>query len=150
MKTYVTKPSEVHKEWYIVDATGKTLGRLATEVARVLTGKHKPTYSPALDTGDYVVVVNAEKVQVTGRKLDQKFYYRHSGYPGGLKAISLRDQLSRHPTRVIEHAVRGMLPKNALGRHLLRNLKVYAGPDHPHQAQQPKPLWQSGGGEGEA
>jgi len=149
MKTYVTKPNEVHKEWYVVDATGKTLGRLATEVARILTGKHKPTYSPALDTGDYVVVINAEKVQVTGRKLDQKMYYRHSGYPGGLKAISLRDQLSRHPVRVIEHAVRGMLPKNALGRHLLRKLKVYAGPDHPHQAQQPKPLWQNGGGEGE-
>jgi large subunit ribosomal protein L13 len=115
-------------------------GRLATEVARILRGKHKPTYSPMIDAGDYVIVVNAEKVRVTGRKLTQKFYYRHSGYPGGFKQISLGDMLARHPTRVIEYAVRGMLPKNALGRRMFKKLKVYAGPDHPHQAQNPKPL----------
>jgi large subunit ribosomal protein L13 len=140
VKTYVTKPSEVEREWFVVDAEGKTLGRLASKIARVLRGKHKPTYSPSVDMGDYVIVVNAEKVRVTGRKLDQKIYYRHSGYPNGLKQISLRDQLEKHPSRVIEHAVRGMLPKNALGRRLFKKLKVYAGPDHPHQAQQPKPL----------
>lgn len=140
MKTYVTKPDEVQREWFVVDASGKTLGRLATEVARILRGKHKPTYSPMIDAGDYVIVVNAEKVRVTGRKLTQKFYYRHSGYPGGFKQISLGDMLARHPTRVIEYAVRGMLPKNALGRQMFKKLKVYAGPDHPHQAQNPKPL----------
>ncbi len=140
MKTYVTKPDEVQREWFVVDASGKTLGRLATEVARILRGKHKPIYSPMIDVGDYVIVVNAEKVRVTGRKLTQKFYYRHSGYPGGFKQISLRDMLARHPTRVIEYAVRGMLPKNALGRRMFKKLKVYAGPDHPHQAQNPKPL----------
>ena len=140
MRTYVTKPSEVEREWFVVDAEGKTLGRLATEIARVLRGKHKPNYSPSLDVGDYVIVVNAEKVHVTGRKLDQKMYYRHSGYPGGLKEISLRDQLAKHPTRVLSHAVRGMLPKNRLGRRMFKKLKVYAGPDHPHEAQQPKPL----------
>lgn len=140
MKTYVTKPGEVEREWFVVDAEGKTLGRLATEIARILCGKHKPSYSPAVDVGDYVIVVNAEKVRVTGRKLEQKVYYRHSGYPGGLKEVRLRDQLKKHPTRVIEQAVRGMLPKNALGRQMFRKLKVYAGPDHPHQAQQPKPL----------
>ena len=140
VKTYVTKPDEVQREWFVVDASGKTLGRLATEVARILRGKHKPIYSPMIDVGDYVIVVNAEKVRVTGRKLTQKFYYRHSGYPGGFKQISLRDMLARHPTRVIEYAVRGMLPKNALGRRMFKKLKVYAGPDHPHQAQNPKPL----------
>jgi len=140
VKTYVTKPDEVQREWFVVDASGKTLGRLATEVARILRGKHKPTYSPMIDVGDYVIVVNAEKVRVTGRKLTQKFYYRHSGYPGGFKQVSLRDMLARHPTRVIEYAVRGMLPKNALGRRMFKKLKVYAGPDHPHQAQNPKPL----------
>lgn len=140
MKTYVTKPDEVQREWYVVDATGKTLGRLATGIARILRGKHKPNYSPMIDVGDYVIVINAEKVRVTGRKLTDKFYYRHSGYPGGFKQISLRDMLARHPTRVIEYAVRGMLPKNALGRRMFKKLKVYAGPDHPHQAQNPKPL----------
>jgi large subunit ribosomal protein L13 len=140
VKTYVTKPDEVQREWFVVDASGKTLGRLATEVARILRGKHKPIYSPMIDVGDYVIVVNAEKVRVTGRKLTQKFYYRHSGYPGGFKQISLRDMLARHPTRVIEYAVWGMLPKNALGRRMFKKLKVYAGPDHPHQAQNPKPL----------
>lgn len=140
MKTYVTKPDEVQREWFVVDATGKTLGRLATEIARILRGKHKPIYSPMIDVGDYVIVINAEKVRVTGRKLTEKFYYRHSGYPGGFKQVSLRDMLARHPTRVIEYAVQGMLPKNALGRRMFKKLKVYAGPDHPHQAQNPKPL----------
>ena len=140
MKTYVTKSSEVERDWYVVDATGQTLGRLAAQVARILRGKHKPTYSPAVDTGDYVIVVNAEKIHVTGRKLDQKIYYRYSGYPGGLKRTPLRDLLQKHPTRVIEHAVRGMLPKNRLGRRMFKKLKVYAGPDHPHAAQQPSLL----------
>jgi large subunit ribosomal protein L13 len=139
-KTYVTKQEDVQREWFVVDATGKTLGRLAAELARVLRGKHKPVYSPSVDAGDYVIVINADKVFVTGRKLDQKRYYRYSGYPGGLKEITLRDQLRKHPTRVIELAVRGMLPKNRLGRRMLKKLKVYAGPEHPHAAQQPKPL----------
>lgn len=139
-KTYVTKNKDVQREWYVVDAAGQTLGRLAARVARILHGKHKPTYSPSVDTGDFVIVVNAEKIHVTGRKLDQKIYYRYSGYPGGLKEITLRNLLQRHPTRVIEHAVRGMLPKNRLGRQMFKKLKVYAGPDHPHAAQQPKQL----------
>lgn len=140
MKTYSTRPSEIQREWYVVDAEGKTLGRLASEIAKVLRGKNKPIYAPHLDTGDYVVVINAEKVHVTGRKLDQKMYYRHSGYPGGLTSISLREQLKRHPTRVIRSAVWGMLPHNRLGRAMIKKLKVYAGDSHPHQAQQPKPL----------
>jgi large subunit ribosomal protein L13 len=123
-----------------VDASGQTLGRLASEVARIVRGKHKPIYSPSVDVGDYVIVVNAEKIHVTGRKLDQKIYYRHSGYPGGLKEVTLRRMLETHPTRVIEHAVRGMLPKNRLGRKMIKKLKVYAGSDHPHQAQQPESL----------
>lgn len=140
MKTYVTKPSEVEREWYVVDAEGQTLGRLATQVAHVLRGKHKPNFSPSVDVGDYVIVLNAEKIHVTGRKLDQKIYYRHSGYPGNLKRIPLREALERHPTRVFEHAVRGMLPKNRLGRKMFKKLKVYAGAEHPHEAQQPRPL----------
>jgi large subunit ribosomal protein L13 len=139
-KTYVTKPAEVDRSWYVVDAEGQTLGRLATRVATVLRGKHKPTYSPSVDTGDFVIVVNAEKITVTGRRLDQKVYYRHSGYMGGLTEITLRQQLQQHPERVIGAAVRGMLPKNKLGRKMLKKLKVYAGPDHPHQAQQPQEL----------
>lgn len=139
-KTYVTKKEDVQHEWYVVDATGRTLGRLASRVARILRGKHKPTYSPSVDVGDYVIVVNADKIHVTGRKLDQKIYWRHAGYPGNIKAMPLRDMLERHPTRVIEHAVAGMLPKNRLGRRMVKKLKVYAGPEHPHQAQQPKPL----------
>ncbi len=139
-KTYVTKEKDVQREWHVVDATGQTLGRLATQVAYILRGKHKPIYSSSVDTGDYVIVVNAEKIHVTGRKLDQKIYYRHSGYPGGLKTVTLRNLLQRHPTRVIEHAVRGMLPKNRLGRRMFKKLKVYAGPDHPHAAQRPRPL----------
>jgi len=139
-KTYVTKEKDVQREWHVVDATGQTLGRLATQVAYILRGKHKPIYSSSVDTGDYVIVVNAEKIHVTRRKLDQKIYYRHSGYPGGLKTVTLRNLLQRHPTRVIEHAVRGMLPKNRLGRRMFKKLKVYAGPDHPHTAQRPRPL----------
>ncbi len=140
MRTYTPKPEDIERRWYVVDAQGKTLGRLASEIARILRGKHKPIFSPHMDTGDFVIVINAEKVHVTGRKLTQKFYYRHSGYPGGLKAISLRDQLKKHPERVIQHAVRGMLPKNRLGRKMIKKLKVYAGPEHPHKAQKPEPL----------
>jgi large subunit ribosomal protein L13 len=139
-RTYVTKPEDIQRDWYVVDASGRTLGRLASEIARIVRGKHKPIYSPAADVGDYVIVVNAEKVLVTGRKMDQKVYYRHSGYPGGLKEVTLRRMLEEHPTRVVEHAVRGMLPKNRLGRKMFKKLKVYAGPEHPHEAQQPEPL----------
>ncbi len=140
MKTYSPKPSEIKHDWYLVDAEDKTLGRLASEIAKVLRGKHKPIYAPHLDTGDYVIVINAEKVHVTGNKLDQKMYYRHSGYPGGLTTITLREQLKRHPTRVIRSAVKGMLPHNRLGRAMMGKLKIYAGDSHPHQAQQPKLL----------
>lgn len=140
MKTYVTNPGSVRREWYVVDAQGQTLGRLASRIAVLLRGKHKPQFSPSVDIGDFVIVVNAEKVRVTGRKSQQKKYYRHSGYPGGLREISLSDQLDQHPTRVIRAAVRGMLPRNRLGRSMLKKLKVYAGPEHPHQAQQPKPV----------
>lgn len=138
--TYVTKPAEVEAKWYVVDAEGQTLGRLASEIAKIIRGKHKPTYSPSVDCGDYVIVINAEKIKVTGRRLDQKKYYRHSGYMGGLTEITLREQLNKHPTRVLESAVHGMLPKNSLGRKMVKKLKLYAGPDHPHQAQQPVPL----------
>ncbi len=140
MKTYVTKPADVERAWYVVDAEGQTLGRLASSVASILKGKHKPIYSPAVDCGDFVVVVNADKIAVTGRRLEQKKYYRHSLYIGGLKEITLRDQLQQHPERVVESAVRGMLPKNTLGRKMFKKLKVYAGTEHPHQAQQPQPL----------
>lgn len=140
MKTYSVKADEIKREWYLINAEGKTLGRLASEIAKILKGKHKPIYSPHLDCGDYVIVINAEKIRVTGRKLDQKIYYRHSGYPGGLKSITLREQLAKHPERVIKAAVKGMLPKNRLGRKMLKKLKVYAGASHPHQAQKPKVL----------
>lgn len=140
MKTYVTKPAEIERAWYVVDAEGQTLGRLASKVATILRGKHKPIYSPSVDCGDYVIVINADKIAVTGKRLEQKRYYRHSLYIGGLKEISLRDQLQKHPERVIESAVRGMLPKNTLGRKMFKKLKVYAGSEHPHEAQQPQPL----------
>ena len=140
MKTYSAKPGEITREWYLVDADGLTLGRLATLIADTLRGKRKPQYTPHVDTGDFVVVVNAEKIAVTGNKLDQKMYYRHSGYPGGLKERTLREQLQRRPTEVIRRAVKGMLPRNRLARTQLGKLKVYAGPDHPHQAQAPKAL----------
>lgn len=139
-KTYYPKPDEIQRDWYLVDANGQNLGRLATQIAEVLIGKHKPDYTPGVDTGDFVVVINAERVTVTGNKLDEKFYYRHSNYPGGLKSITLRDQLQKHPERVIRLAVWGMIPKNRYGRKLIKKLKVYAGPEHPHDAQQPKKL----------
>lgn len=135
MKTYSLKAREITHDWHVIDAEGQALGRLATEVASLLRGKHKPTYSPHLDMGDYVIVVNAAKVRVTGRKRQQKMYYRHSMYPGGLKVESLEKLLARRPIRVIEHAVKGMLPHNRLGRALYGHLKVYAGPDHPHESQ---------------
>lgn len=135
MKTYSTKASDIKRHWHVIDASGRTLGRLATEIAHLLRGKHKPMYAPYLDTGDYVIVVNAGKVRVTGNKGSQKIYYRHSGYPGGLKEITVEKLMNAHPTRVIEHAVRGMLPKNPLGRAMFRKLKVYEGPTHPHHAQ---------------
>jgi large subunit ribosomal protein L13 len=140
MKTYSAKPGEITREWYVVDAEGLTLGRLATQIADTLRGKRKPQYTPHVDTGDFVVVVNAEKIAVTGAKLDQKRYYRHSGYPGGLRSRTLREQLDRRPTEVIRTAVKGMLPKNRLARQQLTKLKVYAGPEHPHAAQNPRPL----------
>ena len=139
-KTYSAKPREIERAWYVVDADGQTLGRLATHIATVLRGKHKPQYTPHLDCGDYVIVVNAEKVRVTGKKLGDKIYYHHSGYLGGMSKTPLEKMLQRHPTRVIELAVRGMLPKNTLGRHILKKLWIYAGPEHPHQAQHPEPL----------
>jgi large subunit ribosomal protein L13 len=137
VKTYAVKASDIERQWWVVDANGQTLGRLATRIATLLEGKHKPIYSPHLDTGDHVVVVNAGKVKVTGDKLIQKRYYRHSGYPGGLKEESLEAVLARKPELVIERAVKGMLPQNRLGRAMYRKLKVYRGADHPHQAQQP-------------
>jgi large subunit ribosomal protein L13 len=140
MKTYVTKPADVERSWYVVDAEGQTLGRVASKVATILRGKHKPIYSPSVDTGDFVIVINAEKIAVTGNRLDQKEYHRHSGYPGGLTTINLRTQLQQKPERVLQAAVRGMLPHNALGRKMYKKLKVYAGDQHPHKAQQPKPL----------
>ena len=139
-KTWNAKAGDVAREWYVVDAEGQTLGRLATRIADKLRGKDKPQYTPHIDTGDFVVVVNAEKIGVTGKKLDDKMYYRHSGYPGGLKERSLREQLERRPTDVIRKAVKGMLPRNRLARQQIQKLKVYAGPEHPHQAQAPKEL----------
>ena len=140
MKTYVPKQAEISRDWWLVDAQGLTLGRLATEVALRLRGKHKPTFTPFLDTGDHIIVVNAEKVALTGRKLETKMYRRHSGYPGGLREISAGEVLKKQPVRVVESAVRGMLPKGPLGRQMVRKLKVYAGSTHPHEAQQPQAL----------
>ena len=139
-KTWNAKPGEVTHGWYVVDAEGQTLGRLATRIADTLRGKGKAEYTPHVDTGDFVVVVNAEKIAVTGSKLDTKIYYRHSGYPGGIKQRTLREQLERRPTEVIRKAVKGMLPRNRLARRQITKLKVYAGPEHPHQAQNPEPL----------
>jgi len=140
MKTYSAKVGEVSNDWFVVDATDKTLGRLATEIAHRLRGKHKPEYTPHVDTGDYIVVVNAEKVRVTGSKRTDKMYHRHTGYPGGLKSLSFEKLIDKAPERVIEGAVKGMLPRNPLGRAMFRKLKVYAGENHPHAAQQPQPL----------
>ena len=140
MRTYTPRPGEVEQTWYVIDATDVVLGRLASQVAALLRGKHKPSFAPHVDTGDFVVVVNAEKVALTGAKLQQKQEYRHSGYPGGLRATSYATLLDKHPQRAVEKAVRGMLPHTTLGRQMLSKLKVYAGPDHPHQAQQPVPF----------
>ena len=137
-KTYVLKQNDVQREWVIVDAANQNLGRLSTQIAQLLRGKHKPTFQPGLDTGDFVIIINAEKITVTGGKMEEKEYYDYSGFPGGLRITSLRDQLAKHPDRVLTHAVKGMLPHNRLGRQLIKKLKVYAGPEHPHQAQQPK------------
>lgn len=140
MKTYHQRPAEVQRDWYVVDATDQVLGRLATQIATLLRGKHKPTYTPSIDGGDFVIVVNCEKIKITGKKADQKIYYRHTGYPGGLKATPYRMMLAKHPDRILRNAVKGMLPKNRIGRHLLTKLRIYAGPRHPHAAQQPK-VW---------
>jgi large subunit ribosomal protein L13 len=140
MKTYVATPTDRQRDWLVVDANGQTLGRLSTQIADALRGKRKPTYTPHIDVGDFVVVVNAEKISVTGNKRTDKRYYRHSGYPGGLRFRTLEEQLRRRPEEVIRHAVKGMLPRNRLGRKQLRKLKIYAGPDHPHAAQKPQPM----------
>ena len=140
MKTFSAKPHEVTRDWHVVDATDRTLGRLASEIASRLRGKHKPEYTPHVDTGDHIVVVNAEKIHVTGKKMEDKVYYHHTGYIGNLKSINLGDLLEKHPERVIQKAVKGMLPKNSLGRAMFKKLHVYAGPEHPHQAQQPVSL----------
>ena len=140
MKTYVATPGTRERNWLVIDATGKTLGRLATQIADALRGKRKPDYTPHVDVGDFVIVVNAEKISVTGNKLEEKRYYRHSGYPGGLRSRTLEEMLARRPEEVIRRAVKGMLPRNRLGRAQLRKLKVYAGPDHPHAAQKPEPM----------
>ncbi len=140
MRTYMAKPAEVQRKWYLVDAEDKTLGRLATEIARVLRGKHKPTYTPHIDTGDHVIVINAEKIKVTGNKYEDKQYYRHSGYPGGLKTTNFATMISKHPERVIEKAVWGMIPHNRLGRSVVKKLRVYRGSNHPHAAQSPEVL----------
>ncbi len=137
MSTYVAKGSEIERAWYVVDAAGKTLGRLTTEIAMILMGKNKPTYTPFLDTGDFVIVINAEKVKVTGNKAQNKIYAYHTGYPGGLKETNFNTMIQKHPERVIELAVKGMLPKNSLGRQMIKKLKVYAGSEHPHEAQLP-------------
>lgn len=140
METFTAKPLDLTRSWYVVDASGKTLGRVSSEIARRLRGKHKPEYTPHVDTGDYIIVINAKKVRVTGNKRTEKRYYRHSGYPGGIKAITFAQMMQKAPERVIEHAVKGMLPKGPLGRAMYRKLKVYAGPDHTHAAQKPQPL----------
>jgi len=140
MKTYIPKVEDIEKKWYLVDAEGKVLGRLASKIARILSGKNKPIYTPHLDVGDFVVVINADKVRVTGGKEKKKIYYHHSGYPGGLKSCTYEELLKKDPSRIIRKAVQGMLPKNKLGRRMLKKLKVYAGPEHPHQAQKPQKI----------
>ena len=140
LKTYYAKPNEVEREWVLIEAEDMVLGRVATEAARILKGKHKPQYTPHVDTGDFVVIINADKIRVTGTKAGKKTYYRHSGFPGGLKSETFNEAMAKHPERVIEHAVKGMLPKNTLGRAMGMKLKVYAGPEHPHMAQQPRQI----------
>ncbi len=144
MKTYYAKPGEVERQWFIIDATDQVLGRVATKAAQILKGKHKPQYTPHVDTGDFVIIINADKIRVTGTKASQKSYYRHSGYPGGLKSETFTEAMAKHPERVIEHAVKGMLPKNTLGRAMGMKLKVYAGPEHPHAAQKPQMIEMEG------
>lgn len=139
-KTYTPKPADITREWWIVDAEGQTLGRLATKVASILRGKHKPIFATHMDVGDFVIIINAEKIRVTGNKEEEKTYYRHSGYPGGITAVTLRNQRANFPERILEIAIKGMLPKNSLGRQMYKKLKVYAGTEHPHAAQQPKTL----------
>lgn len=140
MKTYSAKESDIVRKWYVVDANGQTLGRLASQIATILRGKHKPIYTPHVDCGDYVIVINAEKIHVTGKRLDNKKYYRHSGYPGGIRSLTLRQMLRKQPEMPIKEAIRRMLPKGPLGRDMLTKLRVYAGPEHPHEAQDPEPL----------
>lgn len=140
MRTYTPKPADIQRQWYVIDATDVVLGRLASHVASLLRGKHKPIYAPHMDTGDFVIVVNASKVALSGNKLEQKRAYRHSGYPGGLRSIAYKDLMAKRPERAVEKAIKGMLPKNSLGRQMFRKVKVYAGPDHPHQAQKPVPF----------
>ena len=140
MKTFMASPEKIERKWYVVDAEGCTLGRLSSEIAKVLRGKNKPEYTPHIDTGDYVIVINAEKIAVTGKKMDQKMYYHHSDYIGGLRETTLKEMLAKHPERVIEHAVKGMLPKGPLGRQMYKKLFVYAGPEHKHEAQKPEVL----------
>jgi len=140
MKTLFAKKGEIEKKWYVVDAEGMVVGRLASRVAAILRGKHKPTYTPHVDTGDYVVIVNADKVRFTGKKLEQKVYYHHTGYPGGLRKFTAKEIMRKHPERIIISAIKGMMPKNRLGRQQIKKLKVYCGPDHPHTAQKPEPL----------
>ncbi|MCY3780241.1 MAG: 50S ribosomal protein L13 [Chloroflexi bacterium] len=139
-RTYATTPAVIERRWWLVDAKGMTLGRVASKVAPILRGTHKPYFTPHLDTGDYVIIVNADKIRVTGKRLDQKLYYRHSGYPGGLKSMTLREMMSRFPNRALKVAIKGMLPKGPLGRRIFKKLKIYAGDEHPHQAQQPEVL----------
>ena len=140
MRTYTPKPADVERQWHVIDATDVVLGRLASQVAILLRGKHKPIYAPHVDTGDYVIIINADKVSLSGKKLEQKKAYRHSGYPGGLRSVLYKDLLAKHPERAVEKAIKGMLPKNRLGRAMFGKVKVYAGPDHPHAAQQPVPF----------
>jgi large subunit ribosomal protein L13 len=141
IKTWTPKAGEIERQWWVIDAKDQTLGRVATQIATLLKGKHKPEFSMHMDVGDHVIVINADRIHVTGRRLDQKMYYRHTGYPGGLRSLSLREQLDKRPEKVMEMAVRGMLPKNRLGRQMFRKLKVFAGPDHPHKAQKPQ-VWE--------
>lgn len=144
MKTYYAKPQEVEREWVLIDATDQVLGRVAVKAAHILKGKHKPQYTPHVDTGDFVVIINADKIRVTGNKAEDKRYYRHSGFPGGLKSESFNEAMTKHPERVIEHAVKGMLPKNTLGRAMGKKLKVYTGAEHPHMAQKPREIKMEG------
>jgi len=139
-KTFATTPSVIERRWWLIDAKGMTLGRVASKVAQLLRGTHKPYFTPHLDTGDYVIIVNADKIHVTGKRMDQKIYYRHSGYPGGLKSLTLRELMAKNPNRAMKYAIKGMLPKGPLGRQMFKKLKVYAGGEHPHQAQQPENL----------